>query len=54
MLKKKVVQNKISYKKLSGRISLSPPAVKLGGSKDLPFFKSGTGKTGSLQGFNSV
>ncbi len=36
MLQTKVTQNLISCKKLSGSISLSPPAVKLGRAKHLP------------------
>ncbi len=34
MLKAKIVQNWISYEKLSGRISQSLPGVELGSSKD--------------------
>ncbi len=34
VLQTKVLQNYISYEKLSGRTSLSPPGVELGGSKD--------------------
>ncbi len=34
MVQIKVVRNWISYKKVSGWIFLSPPEVKLGGSKD--------------------
>ncbi len=38
MLQTKVTQNKICYKKLNGRISLSTPGVELGGYKDLRFW----------------
>ncbi len=42
----------ISYNKLIGRTSLSSPGVELGSSKDLEFFKSGTGKTGKKYQLN--
>ncbi len=35
----KTVQNEIFYKKVKGRVSLSPQGVELGDSKDLPFLK---------------
>ncbi len=39
MLRTKVAQNWISYKKLGGRTSLSTPEMELEGSKDLPFLR---------------
>ncbi len=38
MFQTKVAPNKISHKKLFGRISLSTPGVELGVSKDLRFW----------------
>ncbi len=40
----KVVQNSISYKKLSGRICLSPQGVELGGFIDWHVWNTGRGK----------
>ncbi len=52
-LKTKALQNLISYKKLTGRTSLSPPGVELWASKDLPFLNIifyWNGEVGSLSG----
>ncbi len=40
ILQENVVQNKISYKKLSGHISLSLPGEGIWGFKDMQFFKN--------------
>ncbi len=49
MSQTKVMLNYIAYKKHGRCAPLSPPEVEPGGSKGLPFFKSGIGKTGLLK-----